>query len=62
MASKHLTAEDLYKAFKAYEARIDADVKRGSIPFNYAKSLLNKARKNYKNQNYNRELDKLNAN
>ena len=61
-AHKYMTADENYKSFKAYESKIDLEVKAGILPFNYAKSLLNKAKKSYRNQNYNRELDKLNAN
>jgi len=62
MSLKPLTADECYKSFKAYEAKVDSDVKRGVLPFNYAKSLLSKAKKNYKNQNYNRQLDIVNEN
>jgi proline dehydrogenase len=61
MPHKYLTADECFKSYKAYEAKVDSDVKKGVIPFNYAKALLSKAKKNYSRQNYNRELDKLNA-
>jgi hypothetical protein len=54
-----MTADECYKSFKAYEAKVDNDVKKGAIPFNYARSLLSKARKSYSKQNYNKELDKM---
>ena len=59
MAHKYMTADECYKSFRAYESTIEKQIKEGTMPINYAKALLTKAKKNYKNQNYNRELDKM---
>jgi hypothetical protein len=54
--------EDLcYKSFKAYEAYLDQELKAGRLTREQTRSFLISARKNYKNQNHNKQLDLMNV-
>jgi len=59
MSHKALSADELYKSYRAYEKQIDKQVKAGEISNNQARLYLNKARKSYKDQNYNKYLSRL---
>ena len=57
-----MTPDTAYKSFRAYESLLDKQVKAGLIDQGQARSFLEASRKNYKNQNYNRQLERINAN
>jgi hypothetical protein len=50
---------DSYNSFKAIEKQIDASVKAGTLEKERAFAILKEARKNYKNDSYNREMERL---
>jgi hypothetical protein len=58
MSLKPLSEHQCYESFRAYEAHIEKEVKTGLLNGEQARSLLSQARKNYSNQNYNRNLEK----
>lgn len=49
---------DAFKSFKHVEKKIEKAHKDGQISRERAKQVLDDARKNYKNNSYNREMDK----
>ena len=56
--SKPLTEDELYRSFRAAERFFNSEFNAGKITREKARELTEKARKNYSNQNYNRQLDK----
>jgi hypothetical protein len=50
---------DCFKSFKAVEAQIDKAVKNGGLSKKEARLILEKARKSYREQNINKEMNKL---
>jgi cytochrome c-type biogenesis protein CcmE len=58
---KYVSPDNLYKSYKAYEAYVHRQVKSGQLDNQTARSLLAKAKTNYRNQNLNREMDKIHA-
>ena len=62
MPKYDLMTEDVcYKSYKSYEGYVNQEVKAGKLSREQARSLLLDSRKNYKNQNYNRQLEIVNA-
>jgi hypothetical protein len=59
MSNKPLSQEELYNSYKAYEKRLAKDLKDGTVTREQAHSFLKSAKKNYGNQSYNRELEKV---
>ena len=57
---KPMTADDCYRSYKAYEMKIEHDVRRGVMDKSIARRLLESAKRNYRNQSYNRQIEKLN--
>jgi len=59
MSTKPLTEEQCYISFRQYEAYLEKEVRSGSMDKTLARQLLNSARKNYRNQEYNKQLGKI---
>jgi hypothetical protein len=57
---KRLTADECYNSYRTYEIQIEHMVKTGSVDRRAARLLLNSAKKNYKRQSYNRQVDIIN--
>ena len=58
---KTLTRDDLHRSFLVYKNNIDKEYKEGRLNRNEAARLLTSARENYKKQNYNKMVDRINA-
>lgn len=56
-----MSEDACYKSFKAYESYVEQELKAGKLKRRQARFFLKDAKKNYKNQNYNRELEKING-
>jgi len=56
-----MTDYQCFQTFKAYESYIEYEVKTGKLLREQARLYLNDAKKNYKNQNYNRQVDIING-
>jgi polyhydroxyalkanoate synthesis regulator phasin len=56
---KRLDPDHLYTSYKVYEIQVDHAVKTGRMTKIAARKLLEDAKKNYKNQNYNRQIDRI---
>ncbi len=54
-----MSKETAYRSFKTYEWTLDEMVKAGTMSTREARYHLSKAKKNYKNQNYNRQIDNI---
>ena len=57
---KPLSEDHLYVSYKTYEVHIARAVKDGRMSSETAYRLLNDAKKNYRNQNYNRQVEIIN--
>ena len=51
---------DSYESFRLVEKIIERDFRAGKITRERASQVLRDARSNYKNQNYNRQVEQLN--
>lgn len=60
MPYKTLTDDHLYTSYKAYEVYVESEVKAGRMEKSAARILLNKAKENYRNRSYNRQVDIIN--
>lgn len=49
----------LYKSFRSYEVIVEQEVKVGNLSTQEAHRLLESARKNYRERNYNKEAEKI---
>jgi uncharacterized UPF0160 family protein len=58
---KNVSQDTLYKSFRQFESYITKQVSTGKMNNHYARDLLSNARKNYREQNLNRQLEKINA-
>jgi argonaute-like protein implicated in RNA metabolism and viral defense len=58
---KILSRDDLHRSFLVYKNNIDQEYKAGRLTRNEAARLLASARENYKKQNYNKMVDRINA-
>jgi len=58
---KYVSSDTLHKSFRDFESYVSKEVERGSIDNSTARSLLASAKKNYKNQNLNRQIEQINA-
>lgn len=56
-----LDQDDLFRSFKVYEAHVENEVKMGLLNNQQARALIESAKNNYRKQNYNREIEKVNA-
>lgn len=56
--NNELSSDELYKSFVMAEMFIDKQYAEGKISREEAHKMRAQARKNYKNQNYNRQLEK----
>lgn len=54
-----MTREVAHASFRAFEREIDMKVKHGVLPIEKARKMLENSRKNYRNLNYNRQVDKV---
>ena len=50
---------DSYLSFRNAQGYIDSQVKLGKMTREKAKEILDKARVNYRNQSYNRQIERL---
>ena len=59
-ADEHkMTSEQCLASFRVYEKRLEAEVAAGLLDRSKARQHLETSRKNYKNQNINREIDRI---
>jgi len=56
---KRLSQDELFKSYKAYERTVEIEVKSGRMEKSIARRLLSDAKKNYSNQNINRQMDRV---
>lgn len=59
MSLKPVSEDDLYRSYKKAVSFLEKEHKDGKITREKLKSLLDGAKRNYKNQTYNRQLDAL---
>jgi hypothetical protein len=57
---KRLTADECYNSYRTYEIQVEHLVKTGGLEKRAARLLLDSAKKNYKKQSYNRQVDIIN--
>jgi len=50
---------DSYQSWKQAEKKIDDAYKSGKLSGDQAKKILDSARDNYRNNNYNKQMDKM---
>nr|BDD44686.1 hypothetical protein 16 [Legionellales bacterium] len=55
-----MTEDQCFSTYKAYETFVEHEVRAGKLSKEQARSYLNDAKKNYRNQNYNRQVDIIN--
>jgi len=54
-----MTPDEAYTSYRIYEAYVESEVKAGRLSNREAARYLKEAKENYKNQNYNREMEKI---